>query len=501
MKLNRPKKLPTPLTLMMLVIIFAAISTWFLPSGQYSKLTAESNSFKIISSTRTYTLPLTQQTLDSLSIKIKIEKFTNGDIRKPISIPNTYQKETSKPQGIIAVLEAPLKGVLDSIDIILFILFIGGFMAVFNKTEALYNGVSYLAHIMKGKERILMVILIFIFSFFGASYGMDVEAIVFYPVLVPLFIAADYDELVPLGIVFGGTCVGAIASFTNPFSVIIASNSAGINWTDGLYERILLFFITTSILAWYVLRYAAKIKKDPKASIIYQIDGLVKSPLEFNKNADTSIKKLDLKTNILLIQFMLTFIGMVVGIVFFDWWTLEMSTLFFASAILVAFIYQMGEKTFVAEFIKGAESLLSVALIVGLARGVTIILNEGMVGDSILFYASNLVQHFPPSIFILLVMIFYFFFTILISSTSGMAVLTMPIIGALAIILNIPGREIVNSYLYGMGVMLLITPTGSIFPALLMVKVSYKAWLKFIMPLLIALLIVAAIFLIIGINF
>ena len=178
-----------------------------------------------------------------------------------------------------------------------------------------------------------------------------------------------------------------------------------------------------------------------------------------------------------------------------------MSALFLGSAILVGIIERIGEKTFVNEFVKGAESLLSVALIVGLARGVTIVLNEGFVGDSILFYASNIVQHFSPSVFIIGVMLFYFFFAIFVSSSSGMAVLTMPIIGALAIILNLPGREIVNSYLFGIGIMFLISPTGSVFPALLMVQVSYKAWLKFIMPFVVMMMILSAIFLVVGIGF
>jgi uncharacterized ion transporter superfamily protein YfcC len=177
-----------------------------------------------------------------------------------------------------------------------------------------------------------------------------------------------------------------------------------------------------------------------------------------------------------------------------------MAALFFGSTILIGILDRMSEKEFVAEFLKGAGGLLAVALIIGLARGVTIVLNDGLVADSILFYASNVVRHFPAIIFIIMVMIFYFFFAIPVSSSSGMAVLTMPIIGALAIIVNIPGREIVNAYLFGIGTMFLISPTGSVFPALLMVKISYKAWLKFITPMIIALLVLGAIFLIIGIN-
>ncbi len=498
----KPKSLPTPLTLIMLVIVLAAGSTWLLPAGQYSKLSADGNqAFVVSSASDTVSLLFTQQTLDSLSIKIPVQKFSNGDIRKPISVPGTYQKQQARPQGLIAILQAPVKGIMDSIDVILFILFIGGFMAVFNKTGALFEGVTHLAQRMKGKEKRLIVILVFIFSFAGGSYGMDVESIVFYPVLVPLFLEEDYDVIVPLAIVFGGASVGYIASFTNPFSVIIASNAAGINWIDGLTGRLLFFVIATSMLAWYILRYAAKVKKNPAASLVYQIDGVTNSTFQIETKKTKAVSKLGARTKILLFIFIATFIGMIAGIVALGWWTTEMSALFFASAILVGIVGKMNEKTFVQEFIKGAESLLAVGLIVGLARGVTIILNDGLVGDSILFYASNVVQHFPPVVFILLVMLFFFFFCIPVSSSSGMAVLTMPIIGALAIIVNIPGREIVNAYLFGIGTMFLISPTASVFPALLMVKVSYKAWLKFITPMVIALLILSAIFLIIGISF
>ena len=502
MQIIKLKSLPTPLTLMMVAIILAAIATWLLPAGQYDKLSADNSaSFKISSASDISTLPFTQQTLDSLSIQIPLEKFAKGEIRKPISVPGTYKKLQSRGQGIVQILEAPVKGVIDSIDIVLFILFIGGFMSVFNKTGAMFRGVKYLAMRMKGRERLLIVILIFIFSFLGGSYGMDVESIVFYPILVPLFLAAAYDLMIPLAIVFGGAAVGFAASFTNPFNVIIASNAAGINWIDGLYERLFFFVIITSLYAWYVLRYAAKVKKNPKLSIVYKIDGDTKSPFDTHLEESETALKLNAKTKILLLIFAATFTSMIIGIVFFDWWTTEMSALFFGSAILVGLIDRMKEKNFVTEFVSGAENLLAVAMIVGLARGVTVVLNDGLIADSILFYASNFVQHFSPEVFMVMVLAFYFAFAVLISSSSGMAVLTMPIIGALAIIMNLPGREIVNAYMWGIGIMFLISPTGSVFPALLMVQVSYKAWLKFIVPIVILLFIVSAIFLIIGIRF
>jgi uncharacterized ion transporter superfamily protein YfcC len=432
--MRKKLSLPSAITLMMFIIILAASSTWILPAGQYSKLSYEANTAFVISSqTGSVSLPISQKTLDSLSIQIKLDNYLSGEITRSISVPNTYQQIKANPQGFSDVLEAPIKGIVDSIDIVLFIMIIGGFMHLFTKTGAMLNGVKYLADVFKGKDRLLIIILTFTFSFLGGSYGMDVESIVFYPVLVPLFLASGYDLILPLAIVFGGAAIGYISSFTNPFSTIIASNTLGINWLDGFYERILFFLISTSLYIWYIIRYANKIKKDPKASLVFQIDGTNHSTFDLHIASENEPISLPFKTKTLLALFFLTFLSMIIGIIFFNWWTIEMSALFLGSSIMIAFIERMPEKTFVYDFIKGMESLLSVAVIVGLARGVTIVLNDGMVSDSILYYASIVVLNFYPTLFILLIMIFFFFFTIPVSSSSGMAVLTMPIIGALAI--------------------------------------------------------------------
>ena len=488
-----------PIPILMIVIILAAVSTWLLPAGQYNKLSVTGKTFTMVTDTNEIALPLTQKTLDSLGIQIKVEKFIKGEIRKPVSVPGSFTKQKRNPQKFIAILQAPIKGIIDSIDIILFTLIIGGFMFVFNETGAMVKGITWLAHTMKGREHWLIAILTSVFSFFAGSYGMAEEAIVFYPILVPLFLAAGYDLLVPLAIIFGGTSVGCIAAFSNPFSTIIASNAAGINWMDGLGERLVVWVIVTGLMVWYILRYAAKIKKDPTASLVYKIDGEVKSLYDVNISNDNVIPKLNWKTKLLLLIYVCTFLTMIGGVVFLDWWTIEMSALFLGSSILLAVITRLNEKIFIREFIKGSESLLSVAFIIGVARGVTIVLNEGHVSDSILYYTANMVQGIQPAFFILLLLAFYIVFSIFIQSTTGMAVLTMPIIGALAILVNVPGREIVNSYMYGMCLMSFLAPTGLILPSLAMVNISLKTWFKFIMPLLIMLTIICMVALVIGI--
>src|SRR5215203_2183444 len=498
--MSNKRSFPGPIPILMVVIVLSAIATWLLPAGAYNKLSANEKSFVLTSLSGDTDLPLTQKTLDSLGIIIPIQKFIEGDIRKPVSVPGTFTKQKRNGQGFINVLQAPIKGIYDSVDIILFILIIGGFMYVFNQTGAMVKGITWLSYTMKGRETWLIIILTTILSFFAASYGMAEEALVFYPILVPLFLAAGYDLLVPLAIIFGGTSLGCIAAFSNPFSTIIASNAAGINWMDGLASRLVLWVIITGLLAWYIVRYASKIKKDPSASLVLKFDGDVKPPYNINVNTATTVPRLDLRTKLLLLIYLVTFLTMIGGVVFLKWWTTEMSALFLGSSILIAIITRMNEKIFIREFIKGAESLLAVAFIIGVARGVTIVLNEGHITDSILFYTASLVQGIQPALFILMLLAFYFFFSLFIQSSSGMAVLTMPIIGALAIIINIPGREIVNSYMYGMCIMSFIAPTGLILPSLALVNVSYKTWIKFITPLLVMLAILCAIFLVIGIN-
>jgi uncharacterized ion transporter superfamily protein YfcC len=494
------RKLPSPITILMFVIVFAALCTWLIPAGKYDTLVcAEGKSFTISKADTSMEVPFTQATLDSLQIKIALSKFEKEDIKKPVSIPGTYKKLVTNKQSFLEIIQAPIKGIYESVDIVFFILLIGAFMQVFNETGAMERGLKTLSYRMNGKETWLIVILTFLFSFGGASYGMAEEALVFYAVLVPVFLAAGYDLIVPVAVIFGGTNLGTLANFSNPFSVITASNAAGINWADGIGERLIMFALTTIIFIWYIIRYAQKVKKDPTYSIVYKVDGILPQ-----KNIEANITKpepLSTQTILLLLLFLATFLAMIAGVVWRGWWLIEMTTIFLAASILVAIIMRMKETVFISQFIKGAESLLSVALIVGVARGVTIVLNEGKISDSIVYYAAQAVSGMPPSLFIIVMMLLFVGFTFFISSSSGMAVLTMPIMGSLAMLVGVPGREIVNAYMFGMGIMGFLTPTGLILPSLALVNVSIKAWFKFIMPLIIILTIVCMICLLIGIHF
>ena len=274
------KNLLSPITILMIVIIIAAIATWLVPAGRYDTLSYNGKSFTIIQIAARF--PFRLRNIRSTAYKFvsplkNLNQARSGSRLQYRELSITCKKNS---QGSIEILEAPLKGIIDSGDIILFLLVIGGFMNVFHETGAMVKGLAALSYSMKGKEAWLIIILTFLFSFAGSSYGMAEEALVFYPVMVPLFLAAGYDLLIPLAVIFGGTQLGTLSSFSNPFSTIIASNAAGVNWSDGLTERILMFIVSTAVTIWYLVRYAQKIKKDPSKSIVYQVDGMVSSPYE-----------------------------------------------------------------------------------------------------------------------------------------------------------------------------------------------------------------------------
>jgi uncharacterized ion transporter superfamily protein YfcC len=494
------RKLLSPLSIIMLVIVIAAAATWLIPSGKYDRIgyTAGEN-FTYQDSAGEISLPFSQKTLDSLSINIPLQNFKNGSLKKPVSVPGTYKQMEKNRQSFLQVLQSPIKGIYESIDIIFFVLMLGAFMQIFNTSGAMVKAIASLSRTMKGRESWLIIILGFLFCFGGSSFGMAEEALVFYPILIPIFLAAGYDLLVPLAVIFGGTQMGTLSSFSNPFSTIIASNAAGINWADGLAERIFMFILTSIILIWYIVRYAQKVKKNPAASLVYQMQGNETGLYAAPDTSNQPDSNMDTRSSLLVGQFFATFVTMIVGVVFFEWWLLEMTTLFFASSLLMAIIIRLKESVFIMQFIDGAKGLLGVAMIIGAARGVTIILNDGNISDSIIFYAAAFAGTMPPALFIIAMLLLYMIFTLFIASSSGMAVLTMPIMGSLAMLVDVPGREIVNAYLYGMGIIGFITPTGLILPSLALTNISLKTWWRFIYPLLIILFIVCAVALVIGI--
>lgn len=479
-------KFPTAQTILFIIAGIVAILTWLVPSGKYDSLSydKESNTFIAKSLKETKSFPTTQEALNNLDIKIPVEKFVNGDIWKPIGIPNTYKIVESSPQGFFEFIKSPVKGIIEAADIIFLVLIIGGLIGVINNTGAFDAGISWLAIKLNGYEFVLIIIVTILIAIGGTTFGLAEETIAFYPILIPVFLAAKYDAIVALACIYLGSSVGTMCSTTNPFSSIIASDAAGINWTTGLTGRFVMLILSTIICIIYVIRYAQRVKKDPTQSIIYD----QKEEIEklFGNTTSTSLK-LTNRLRLILLVFIACFVVMIYGVSNLDWWFIEMTTVFLVGAIIIGVLAKIKEFNFVDLFVKGAGELLGVAIIIGIARGVTVLMNDGQISDSLLYYASTFTDGMNKGIFANSMLFIYSGLSFFIPSSSGMAVLTMPIMSPLADGVGVGREVVVNAYQYGMGLFAFINPTGLILASLAIVKVGYNKWLKFVMPLVIIL--------------
>jgi len=476
-------KFPTAQSILLIIAAFAALATWFIPAGTYNTLTynASDSTFVEFDGERSQSYPATQATLDQLNVKIPVGMFTDGGIYKPIGIPGTYKSVDASPQGFFAFIQAPIKGIIATADIIFLVLVIGGLIGVMSAVGAFDAGIAWLSHVLKGREYLLIIITTALISIGGTTFGFGEETIAFYPILIPVFLAARYDAMVGIASIFMGSSIGVMCSTINPFATIIASDSAGIQWTDGLTGRLIVYGICLVVGIIYILMYARKVQKDPSKSI------LIDQKDEFERKygtKNTSVQKLNSKLILILGVFALSFIVMIYGVSMLGWWFIEMSTVFLAGAILIGFIARINEKDFVNAFVKGAGELLGVAFIIGIARGVSILMNDGFISDTLLFHASTATDGMNKVVFVNVLFFIFNGLSFLISSSSGLAVLSMPIIAPLADGLGIGRDVIVSAYQYGIGLFNFINPTGLILPSLAVVSVGFDKWFKFVWPLL-----------------
>lgn len=491
-----PKKFPAAQTILLIISAFVAALTWVIPAGQYASLNYDGteNVFVKTSSGNMEKLPATQETLEKLDIQIPLESFTSGAIYKPISIPGTYRSLDPSPQGFFQFVQAPIKGIIETADIIFLVLIIGGLVGIVEKSGAFSAGIRWLSKKLEGREYILIISTTILVALGGTTFGFGEEGIAFLPILIPIFLAAKYDAIIPVACVFLGSQVGVMASTTNPFSTILASDAAGIKWTTGLEGRVSMLVICVTITIVFILRYAKKVRQDPTKSIIYD----QKERLErlFKVSNTTETPKLSGRLRLILLVFTLCFIFMVIGVAMLDWWFVEMTTIFLFGAIVIGLIAKMEETKFISAFVKGAGELLGVAFIIGIARGISILMTDGLISDTILFGAGDLTQGMGKELFITSLFGVYNLICFFVSSTSGTAVLTIPIMAPLADTVHIGREVIVNAFQFGHGLFNLINPTGLILAFLGVAQIGFDRFLKFIWPLMVVLALVIMAFLI-----
>ena len=435
---------------------------------------------------------------------------------------------------------APIKGFADALPVCLFVMILGGFLGMMTETGALDNGIAVLVQKLKGNEIMLIPVLMLIFSLGGTTYGMCEETVPFYALLAATMMAAGFDPMVGAATVLLGAGCGCLGSTVNPFAVgaaVDALTGVGIEVNQSIIIGLgaVLWIVTTAMSIFFVMSYAKKVKAD-KGSTILSMQEL-KDAEEAHGKAASEVHnevKLTGRQKGVLIAFAFTFVVMIVGFIpladlnegvanFFDagavydadgnavvqgwsalitglpigqWYFDEASTWFFLMAVLIGIIGGLSEKQIVNTFITGAADMMSVVLVIALARGISVLMANTGLDVYVLDAAANALAGLSGVIFAPMSFLVYFGLSFLIPSTSGMATVSMPIMGPLAVKLGFSPEVMVMIFSSAIGVVNLFTPTsGAIMGGLALAKIEWTTWLKFALKLIVALSVVCAIIL------
>lgn len=496
--------LPTAFSILFFLLILAAAATWLIPAGSYAKLSydAQAGTFTVTAPDKTETsLPATQASLDQLQVQIQLENFTAGTITKPVSIPGTYQQLDATPVAITDIFHSMVSGTIEAADIMIFIMILSGLIGVVQVSGTFESGLRALTQRTKGREFVLIATVSILMQIAGTTLGFEEEALAFYPILVPIFIALGYDAIVAMAAVFLSGAMGTAFSTINPFSAIIASNAAGISFTEGIWWRLGGWFIAVCVLVPYIYFYARKVKADPTASYAYA------SRTEFLEHWQVEVTELlparfTWRQRLILILFIAGFPIMMWGVTNWGWWFAEMAVSFLIITVLVIAVAVIGnpqltEKQAVEAFLKAAAEMVGVTMIIGMARAVNLLLAKGQVSDTILNWATDMVSQMNGPAFILVMMLIFCVLGFFVPSSSGLAVLAMPILAPLADAVGIPRFIVVSAYQWGQYSVLLIAPTGLVMVTLQMMRMQYNQWLRFVWPMVAFLFSFAAVLLVV----
>ncbi|HEL1633178.1 TPA: YfcC family protein [Streptococcus suis] len=497
-KVKKGFKLPSSYTILMLIIAFMAVMTWIIPAGQY-----------------------------------QVDEAGN-------LVAGTYEKVAQNPQGIYDVFMAPVRAMLGhgatdaAISVAFFIIMVGAFLGVVNETGALDVGIASIVKRFKGREKMLIYILMPLFALGGSTYGMGEETMAFFPLLVPVMMAVGFDSITGVAIILLGSQIGCLASTVNPFATVVASDAAGVSVADGMIWRFVFFVVILLMGVLFVANYAEKVKNDPTKSLVYKQREAdmqhfnVTATQEVNAELSPAQKRVlwvFVLTFVLMIcsfipwedlgvtiftQFKdwligLPFIGQVIGsstAALGTWYFPEGAMLFGIAGIVVGLVYGMSEERLVKSFMFGAADIFSVALICAIARGIQVIMNDGMITATILHMGEEGLQGLSSQVFIILTYLFYLPMSFLIPSSSGLAGASMGIMAPLGEFVNVPASLVITAFQAASGLLNLVAPTsGIVMGALALGRVEIGTWYKFVGKLIVGIMIASIAILVIATFF
>lgn len=457
-KQTKKFQMPHIYVILFLFSAIAAIATYFVPAGVYEQVPG----------------PEGRTTID----------------------PNSYQQIESSPIGLVDFMLAIPKGLVSAGEVVFFTFIIGGMFMVLRRTGIIDIGVDKLTRRFSNRSIVVIPALMVVFAVVATLIGTQELALVYVPIILPLMIALRFDSITAVAVALCATTAGFTTGILNPINTGLGQQLADLPIYSGLGVRLLAFIIIVTIGIVYVMRYALKVQKQPELSLVYDDDT---EKREHFQNADKTEMRKSTPRQVWAIVTTFVFFGILVyGVFQQGWFMLEMAGLFIVMGIVVGLISGLTTTNICEGFNEGFRDVLVGAMIVGVARGVAVVLEEGQIMDTIVFSLGSLVGEFPA----LLSAIGMFFaqlgFNFLVPSGSGQALVTMPIMAPLSDLVGVTRQTAVLAFQLGDGLGNIIFPTSGYFMATLaLAGVAWQKWIRFFFPLFLMWVSVALIFLII----
>ncbi|MEH7108963.1 YfcC family protein [Bacillus sp. JJ1764] len=466
-KLAKERKkwtLPHSYSLIFLIIIIVALLTWILPSGHFDR-----KDVTVDGSTRSVIVPGTFHTIPKVS--------DAGDLR----------------QGITGILSAPMEGVINAADVVAFVLIVGGAFGIILKTGAIDRGLIALSNKLQNKGIFVIPIAMILFSLGGSTFGMSEETIPLYAIFISLMFVLKFDSITAILILFLGTQIGYVGSTLNPFSVLIAQGVSGIKGNPQLWLRFIEWIVFTGVSIGFTMWYAARVRKNPEKSVVYKND--LENRSQFIKEEVEQVVCFSVRDKIILSGFGVALALIIWGILSHGWYMTEIGAVFVGLGLFAGIVAKMNQKELAENFVQGCSEFVYAAVIIGLARGILVIAENGMIIDTILNSLASMMGGLPKFAFTTIMLLVHNIITFFVPSSSGEASLTMPVMAPLANLMGIHGEAAVTAYQFGNGLTNIISPTnGVLLAGLAIARISFGQWLKLMLKIFPILWIIAAVF-------
>ncbi|MGN1334820.1 MAG: YfcC family protein [Anaerovoracaceae bacterium] len=438
---------PNPYVLLLIIILICAIATWIIPAGSF-------------------------------------ERVFDEELERNLVEPGSFEYIESTPVGITGFLESIFNGFVDAADIIFFILFAAAYVNVLSTKGALNALTGLMLRKLGNKDVFVIPAFMLLFGLGGTTFGMFEETYALIPAFIVIAIALGYDRVVGGAIVFVGVATGFAAATLNPFTIGVASAVAEVDLVTPklLVFRIVCFVLFEALAITYTMRYANKIRKDPTKSVMYGDPNALVGMDNMGSKEEIINSEFTLQHKISLLGFVALIVILVLGIILRGWYLTEIATLFLVFMVFTCIVYKLKSNEIADMFVAGAKSALFGALLVGMARGVSVVMTEGNIIDTCVNALANIVSQLPKSVNAVGMIIVQNLVNFFIPSGSGQAVVTMPILAPVADLIG-QSREIaVLAFQFGDGFSNMFWPT-SVATECGIMGIGLNKWYKFITPL------------------